>query len=431
MPRTQKLVQQAGIRLGRCLSEVLPFVVYIREVQLVAFSRDIRKVELQTMISWGLPARLAVEVKRLADLYYFESSVLKLAKIWRRKLKPRLLTMKSDNFEWDVASSDFSVDDFKLVDDEEEHRKANEKIREILQQHVHKWRLRRTSRIDKESEVAVKLRQIAKVLHVDGESSHSWFILLVKRHWLRTIEDVHHIPDHVWQRWSSAGLPWRVAIALRCFDSTSFSREIPMLPVASPWRSPRKTNQVGKASSASLETRPGVSSSSVAEDEPQNEPALNAVPSPPSLVNSLVTLQSKLIEFSKDRLKPKVADNTTEDAELTAFKFKVKMQISINGTWSELFTFRLVQSSRLKWALAWWSVGREHQSAAGHVAVLSIAKVARTEALIFVIKYRSSSKVEEMYLKCQSEDDQMATAKLLRRLIRETREKMKTVILGN
>ena len=427
MPRTIKLLYQAGIRIGRCLSEVLPYAIYIREVQLIGFSRDIRKINPQTMIKWGLPARLAVEVKVLADLYYFESSVLKLARTWRRKLKPRLVAMKSQDFEWDVASSDFSEDDFKQPDGEDTHKTANEKIKNALQVHVHKWRLRRSTRVDQNCQVAVKLHHIANVFRVEQAEYVQWYKLLVKRHWIRKIEDVRCIPDDIWQQWSCEGLPWRVATALRSFDPVIISPEIPMLPAVSPWRSPR--NKVARQSDASLATRPGISSSTFAE-ESNNSIVPTTASTSPRIVNSLLTLQSKLLEFTKDRPRQKLVEaSPAEDAEIAAAKFTSVMEVNVDGTWSQPFSFRLVQSSRMKWALAWWPVGKEQQGPVGHVAVLSIAKVARSEALVFVIKYRSSSKVEEIYLRCKSEEEQTSTAKLLRRLIRETR--MKTVILGN
>jgi len=226
----------------------------------------------------------------------------------------------------------------------------------------------------------------------------------VKTHWIRTLDDAKQVPESIWNEWATYGLiPLKVSLVLRSYSSNPIlDSRLPCLPP-----SPRR-----RRSSSLLPTSLSVSASSLT----------TADTDAPTFMSSLLTLQSKLLEFAKGRVKTKPV---SEDAEALASRFAAKMEVCTEGRWLPACTFRLVQSSRMRWSLTWWSVGREHEPPLGHIAVLSIAKVVRTENRTFLIKFRSFSNVEEITLRCEAEEEQVRMAKLLRNLIRETRMRVK------
>ena len=129
-----------------------------------------------------------------------------------------------------------------------------------------------------------------------------------------------------------------------------------------------------------------------------NQPTKTYIPAPTRLrSSSFHTLESKLLEFSKER---PTSDRSRDDVESEASNFKMNMQIAPIAAEFEntVFTVKLVKSSRLKWALVWSA----DLAPSGHISILSVAKVAKTEELIFSIKFRGSTDLEELKFKCET-----------------------------
>jgi len=329
-------------------------------------------------------------------------------------MRHRLLVRReTEDFEWEVASSDLSDGDFRQSDDEVSHFRdlASRKIRTRIKRFLHGWRMRRSNRLDMDCEVATKLRLLAKVLLDDPAIATDWFILLVKHNWIRTIDDAKQVPEHVWNEWSTFGLiPFKIAIALRSYQALAIAdATLPCLP--SPVRR-RSTISLStsetKNSSSSIATTAGASETS-------------------TFMSSLLTLQSKLVEYARGRVKTRTPRLPEEDIESLASQFSARMEVCVEGRWLPQCSVKLVQSSRMRWSLTWWSLGREEEPPLGHVAILSIAKVVRIEERTFAVKYRSFNKIEEIRLKCETEEEQVRAGKLMRNLIRENRRKIKTV----
>ena len=414
MTGTLSLVKLAGSRINRSVGQIRRFAVYLKEVQLLSFSRDLRKTTIELLVKWGVPARLAVEIKRLSDLHHFEQSLRQLARVWKSKTERKsLLRRNSEDYEWDVASSDLSAADFLNSDEEISQFQdwASLKIRTRLKRFLHYWKLKKSDRLDIECEIANKLQVIGRALSVDPATVNSWFLVIVKSHWIRSIDDGKLIPESIWNEWSSIGLvPFKVILALRTY---------PIWTVPDP-RQPCLPAPTRRRSSALPSTKTVITTKS-------NISIATTASEPPSFMSSLRTLQSKLLEFTQGRVKTKHTPRLEEDdPEQLASKFISRMDVFIAGKWLPACKVKLVKSSRMRWSLSWWSIGREQEPPLGHISILSIAKVAKAEERTFTVKFRSLSVLEEIKMRCESEEEQVRAAKMLRNLIRISRKKLKT-----
>ena len=390
MSTLDQLMQGCASALHRAPWEVQKHLTYLQEKQLLTLAKDVSHLSIETIIAWGVPMRLGLEMKYQSGIFSKRPMLLYAVHRWLNARGKR-----KDTDEWSVSSDDVKFSSFRL--EPTAHTRAKDFITSHIQTFLTKFRLRRKTRLDATCEVAQWLGNIAIVLS-RPESEIAWRKFLVTKHWLRTIQDLSYVPDAIWQSWSVQGhIPYKVALMLGKLESVALPFKFPVLP-STVKRSAASLHSAGSANNGKSKLAVLPKSTSVTTASFSGSEVASS-----AFTSSLKTLQDKLLEFT--------AKSSEDEPSWLVRNFQVKatcekkqVTLSFNRRNSRWFLDVRLPSGEL------------HKA----VNLLTVSKVARPKDDRYVlVKHQEGGDTRDLVIEC---DECPKVSKSVRKVINWVRE---------